>query len=244
MTFRRALAAMSLALAPCIALASNFGVTPLRLDIGPKAKSGSFTVSNQDKAPITFQVSVKKWTQEPGGKDVYTDSKELVVFPTQLEIKPGQKKIVRVGFEGTPPKHESAYRVFIEELPAPVKVSEHGGEVRVLGRFGLAVLVRDKSSVPHLAIDELSVKGGKVTVKVSNSGDSAARVQRLSLGKSKELLPGFAGNWVLAGSWREFTGMLEGADCKPGTHAVFEVESFLGVKASKEVTLPADACNA
>ena len=244
MTFLRVLAAASLALAPCLAAASSFGVTPLRLDIGPKAKSGSFTVSNQDTAPITFQVSVKKWTQEPGGKDVYTDSKELIVFPQQLEIAPGKKKIVRVGFEGAPPKRESAYRVFIEELPPAVKVSEHGGEVRVLGRFGLAVLVRDASAKAHLSIDELSVKSGKVTAKVSNTGDSAARVQRLSLGKSKELLPGFGGNWVLAGSWREFSGMLEGAACKPGAPVVFEVESFLGVKASKEVTLPADACKA
>lgn len=244
MTLRRALFAVSLALAPCLAVASNFGVTPLRLDIGPKAKSGSFTVSNHDKAPITFQVSVKKWTQEPGGRDVYTDSKDLIVFPQQLEIAPGQKKIVRVGFEGAPPKRESAYRVFIEELPAAVKVSEHGGEVRVLGRFGLAVLVRDASAKPHLSIDELTVKSGKVTAKVSNSGDSAARVQRLSLGKSKEVLPGFGGNWILAGSSREFTGMLQGAACKPGSHAVFEVESFLGVKASREVTLPADACEA
>lgn len=244
MTSNRALLAATLLLAPCLALASNFAVSPLRLDIGPKAKSGSFTVTNHDKGPVTFQVSVKKWTQEPGGKDVYTDSNELIVFPHQLEIAPGKKKIVRVGFEGAPPKRESAYRVFIEELPAAVKVSEHGGEVRVLGRFGLAVLVRDKSAKPHLSIDELTVSAGKVTAKVSNAGDSAARVQRFSLGKSKELLPGFAGNWILAGSSREFTGMLEGADCKPGASAVFEVESFLGVKASKEVTLPADACKA
>ncbi len=244
MTFRRALFAVTLALAPGLVMASSFGVTPLRLDIGPKAKSGSFTVSNQDKTAITFQVSVKKWTQEPGGKDVYADSKELVVFPQQLEIAPGQKKIVRVGFEGTPPKREVAYRVFIEELPPALKVSEHGGEVRVLGRFGLAVLVRDSHAKAHLQIDELSVQAGKVTAQVSNTGDSSARVQRLSLGKSKELLPGFAGNWILAGSSREFTGMLEGANCKPGAHVVFEVESFLGVKASKEVTLPADACKA
>ena len=244
MRLQRMLVLLSLAAMPWIAHSSNFGVTPLRLDLGPKAKAGSVSVSNQDKAPITFQVSVKKWTQGPNATDVFEDTKDLIVYPQQLVVKPGEKKLVRVGFEGAPPAREAAYRLFIEELPAPVPVSDRGGEVRVLGRFGLAVLVRDASAKANLSIDELNVRSGKVSAKVSNTGDSAARVQRFSLGKSKELLPGFAGGWLLAGSSREFSGTLDPAVCKPGATAVFEVESFLGVKAAREVTLSSDACKA
>ena len=80
-----------------VACASTFGVTPLRIDLGAKAKSGSVTVANGDTKKLAFQVYAKKWTQKPNGENVYEDTTDLVVFPQQLEIAPGQKKLVRVG---------------------------------------------------------------------------------------------------------------------------------------------------
>src|SRR5688572_11873485 len=98
MTQSRAALLFAAFLATPAADAATFGVTPLIMMLG-KAKSASITVSNDDKVPISFQVSVKKWTQGPKGEDIYEDSKDLVVFPQQLQIAPGQKKLVRVGFE-------------------------------------------------------------------------------------------------------------------------------------------------
>jgi len=228
-------------LAAPAAHAAKFGVTPLIMMLG-KAKSASITVSNDDKAPASFQVTVKKWTQGPKGEDIYEDSKDLVVFPQQLEVGPGQKKLVRVGFEGTPPKRENAYRVFIEELPPAANPLEgRKGQVQVLGRFGLPVFVKDPAAQPKLAIDDVNLKGGKVTAKFSNAGDSAVRVNRLSAGSAP--IEDFGGGWLLAGSSREFSATVPGAACKPGK-VTFHAESLGGVKATRDATIAADGCKA
>jgi fimbrial chaperone protein len=241
MTTTRAALLLAAILAAPLAHAAKFGVSPLIMTLG-KAKSASITVSNEDKSPASFQVSVKKWTQGPKGEDVYEDSKDLVVFPQQLEVGPGQKKLVRVGFEGSPPKREVAYRVFIEELPPAANPLEgRKGQVQVLGRFGLPVFVKDPASKPKLAIDDVSTKSGNVTAKFSNSGDSALRVNRLSAGTTA--IDGFGGGWLLAGSSREFSAALPAAACKPGK-VTFHAESLGGVKATKDATIAADGCKA
>ena len=241
MTPTRAALLFAAILAAPAAYAEKFGVSPLIMMLG-KAKSASITVSNDDKAPIFFQVSVKKWTQGPKGEDIYEDSKDLVVYPQQLEVGPGQKKLVRVGFEGTPPKREAAYRVFIEELPpAANPAAGRKGQVQVLGRFGLPVFVKDPAAKPKLAIDDVSAKGGKVMAKFSNGGDSALRVNRLTAGTTA--LEDFSGGWLLAGSSREFSASLPAKACKPGA-MTFHAESLGGVKATRDATIAADACKA
>ena len=241
MTHTRVALLLAAILAAPAAYAAKFGVSPLIMMLG-KAKSASITVSNDDKAPISFQVSVKKWTQGPKGEDIYEDSKDLVVYPQQLEVGPGQKKLVRVGFEGTPPKREAAYRVFIEELPpAANPAAGRKGQVQVLGRFGLPVFVKDPAAKPKLAIDDVSAKGGKVMAKFSNGGDSALRVNRLTAGTTP--LEDFSGGWLLAGSSREFSASLPAKACKPGA-MTFHAESLGGVKATRDATIAADACKA
>src|SRR5262245_61674732 len=104
--------------------AASFSVSPLRADLTAKTKSASFTVTNSSSSPVSFQVAVMKWTQDEKANDVYVESKDLVVFPRQFEVPAGGKRLVRVGIEGAPVEKESAYRVFIEELPPAASALE------------------------------------------------------------------------------------------------------------------------
>jgi len=82
------------------ATASEFSISPINLQFAPGARSAVVSISNTDQRPIRFQLSLVEWTQDANGADVYTPSDDLVFFPRQLTVRPGDKAVARVG-----PKH-------------------------------------------------------------------------------------------------------------------------------------------
>jgi fimbrial chaperone protein len=204
-------------------------------------EGASFTVTNAGKAPLSFQVAVRKWTQDAKGSDVYEDtSKDLVVFPRQFDVPAGGKRIVRVGIEGTPPAAEAAYRVFIEELPPAVSASQAGkGTVAVVGRFA-ARIHRARGREGQLAIDSVAAKGGTYSVKLSNAGGSRVHVAKLAAG-AKDTEATLTSPYLLAGASHEVSGPL-GAGCKPGATVKVVATADGGQKAEKDLVLPPDAC--
>ena len=222
------------------ALAGTFGVTPLGAELGPKVKSASFTVSNTGTTPLSFQVAVRSWSQDAKGDDAYAETKDLVIFPAQLEVPPGGKRIVRVGYEGAAPPAEHAYRVFIEELPPALNIAQRKGEVAVLGRFGMPVFVKPAGAKAALSIDEASAKGGTYKIKLSNTGTSRVHLENVNAGGADSAAQ-LTKPYLLPGTSREFSGPL-GAACKAGAKVKVTAIAHAGPKATKELTLPADAC--
>jgi fimbrial chaperone protein len=244
MRIRTALLCFALAAAAPVAQAGAFSVAPLGAELGAKAKATSFTVTNAGKTPLSFQVAVRRWTQDAEGKDVYEDTtKDLVVFPRQFEIPAGGKRIVRVGIEGAPPAAEAAYRVFIEELPPAASASQGlKGTVAVVGRFALPVFIVPAGAKGKLAIDSVSAKGGTYSAKLSNTGASRVRLASLGLG-AKETDATLTTPYLLAGTRHEMTGPL-GAGCKAGATVKVVATADGGQKAEKDLVLPPDACRA
>jgi fimbrial chaperone protein len=230
-----------LAAAPA-AIAGAFSVAPLGAELGAKTKAASFTVTNAGKTPLSFQVAVRKWTQDAEGKDVYEDtSKDLVVFPRQFEVPAGGKRIVRVGIEGAAPAAEAAYRVFIEELPPAASATQgRKGTVAVVGRFALPVFVVPAGAKGKLAIDSVSAKGGMYSAKVSNAGASRVRLAGLTAG-GKDTDATLTNPYLLAGTNHEVSGPL-GAGCKAGATVKVVAMADGGQKAEKDLVLPPDAC--
>jgi fimbrial chaperone protein len=237
-----AIAVAGLAALALPAWAGSFSVSPLRAELGEKAKSASFTVVNASSAPLGFQVTARKWTQDSSGNDVYEDSKDLVVFPKQLELPPNGKRIVRVGIEGAPPATEAAYRVFIEELP-PAASGSGGrkGTVSVVGRFALPVFVKPASAKGKVVIESASAKDGSYTVRLTNAGNSRVHLTQVAAGGAKDTGVELSNPYLLAGAARDFSGPL-GAHCKPGEKVRLTVTSEVAPKAEKELVLPPDAC--
>jgi len=242
MRYRTALICLAMAGVAPAALAVGFSVAPLGADLGAKTKAASFTVSNSGKEPLSFQVSVRKWTQDAKGEDVYEDtSKDLVVFPRQFEVAAGGKRIVRVGIEGAPPAAEAAYRVFIEELPPAAAASQgRSGTVAVVGRFALPVFIVPAAAKSKLAIESVTAKGGTYTVKLSNAGASRVRLRSVAAGATDTEAP-LATPYLLAGASREISGPL-GPTCKAGATVKVVATSDGGQKAEKDLVLPPDAC--
>ncbi|QJR16698.1 hypothetical protein DSM104440_03534 [Usitatibacter palustris] len=242
MKYPAALLCFVLGAAAPAAFAGGFSVAPLGAELGAKTKAASFTVTNGGKEPLSFQVAVRKWTQDAQGNDAFEENtKDLVVFPRQFEVPAGGKRIVRVGIEGAPPANEAAYRVFIEELPPPLSASQgRKGTVAVVGRFALPVFIVPTGAKSKLAIDSVTAKGGTYSVKLSNGGASRVRMASVAAGAKDTEAP-LTNPYLLAGTSREVSGPL-GAACKPGAKVKVVATADGGQKAEKELVLPPDAC--
>lgn len=107
-------------LATGTAHAGSIQLTPVRVNLSDAAKVAVLTVRNTGSEKSVMQVTLKKWTLD-GGTDTYQQSQDLVITPVTFRLAPGAQQIVRVGLRNSAaPLNEGAYRMLVEEVPAPM----------------------------------------------------------------------------------------------------------------------------
>ena len=109
-----------------VSLAGDFSVAPIRMFLSKDRKSDVVTVRNNGTTPLQFEIRPKKWTQDEDGKDVYSDTEELLIFPGLMTLKGGEDRDIRIGMKIPPGASENTYRVFINELP-PLQTRDASG---------------------------------------------------------------------------------------------------------------------
>src|SRR5215470_478534 len=93
----RALGAACLALIglqPGAGVAGSFEVNPVRVDLSAAARTAAVTVRNTGAEAVVVQLSVVAWSQEDG-RDVYSDTKEILATPPIATIPAGGEQIIR-----------------------------------------------------------------------------------------------------------------------------------------------------
>ena len=111
------------AIQPLPAQAASFSVYPTGVVFEPGTKASVIGIKNKDERPIRFQMTLVEWTQDAKGEDIYTPSNDLIYFPRQLTVKPGDQAIVRLGPKDMPKGTEKTYRLKVEELAEPLPES-------------------------------------------------------------------------------------------------------------------------
>lgn len=210
----RALRAAILALAALAIPASDaamFGVSPIRIDLTPEARTAVINVSNDDTRKLYFQAKLVEWTQSPDGKDHYAESKDLVFFPPIFTIEPGERRIVRVGSKGPVMPAHRAYRLFIEELPDPNAKAASGSQVAVRMRFGVPIVMGKGEAKP--VVVEAVPGTGSVRALIRNDGDRLVRFDEVTLSSAGRLVGKAAGWYVFPGVTREFVVPVDPAAC-------------------------------
>lgn len=207
-------AVLAVALMPAAALAGNFGVSPIRLDLDRNTRSGSVTVSNDDEAPLLLQIKVYAWTQDAEGKDQYEESSELTYSPRLMTLQPKEQRIVRAGVRIPAAAQEKAYRLFIEEIPEPQKAQQSGGQVAVAIRFGVPVFVKPLVDEFKAEIVAPAVSKGVLTLGVKNSGNSHFRIQSIKLQSGELFSTELPGWYLLPGNSRTQTATLPADVCR------------------------------
>ena len=189
------------------AFASDFQIQPTTLELGGSVKSGAFSIINNGNEKIDFQISVKEWSQDAAGKDVYGETKDILFFPTIMTIDPFGQRAIRVGLKTPPSQMEKTYRLFVEEIPSPKKMPD----VKVKGniqagltiafRFATPIFVKPIRPQEGYVIDKVEMSKGTVKAIVKNTGNVHVKLRAVTFsGKGadgKELYSKEIAGWYI-----------------------------------------------
>lgn len=204
---RIAVAMLFLAVFISRAIAADFQVQPMTMDLGGNVKSGAFSVINNGKEKIDFQVSVKEWTQDEKGKDVYTDTSDIVFFPKVMSVEANSQRAIRIGFKAPLGLKEKTYRLFVEEIPTPKKTQDAEVKknikagVTIAFRFAMPIFV--KPAKPHeiYVLDKIDMSQGTARTIVKNTGNVHIKLRAVKFsGKAadgRELYSKEVAGWYL-----------------------------------------------
>jgi fimbrial chaperone protein len=192
------------------AFAADFQIQPTSLELGGSVKSGAFSVINNGNEKIDFQISVKEWSQDAGGKDVYEDTKDIVFFPKIMSVESFGQRAIRIGVKVPPSQKEKTYRLFVEEIPSQKKTSdmELKGSIRagltIAFRFATPIFVKPLRPQESYVIERVEMSKGTVRAIVKNTGNVHVKLRAVTFsGKAadgKELYSKeFAGWYILHG---------------------------------------------
>ena len=211
-----------------IVRAGEWRVTPIRLDLGRDAKSGAVTVFNGSEERLQLQMKAFEWTQDGEGKDRYEETGDILFFPRIMIFDKQGEKILRAGIKATALAREKTYRLFVEEIPEPIKAE--GARVAIAIRFALPIFVKPLKEETRGEITGLSMSGGVVTAAVKNSGNVHLFVRTVLVqgkdGAGKLVLTKELSGWyLLAGAQRVHTAEVPADVCREIARVDVEVRT-------------------
>jgi fimbrial chaperone protein len=151
------------------ARAGGLNVSPIQIQLSPRATKAMLTLRNDGAETMRYQVSATSWNQTPHAELQLSPTTEIVFFPALFTLKPGEERNVRVGVGTSFGLVEKTYRVFVEELP-PTQRPAQASSVRVLTRVGVPVFLAPERALDRRAIENIEARGGRASFRVSNQG--------------------------------------------------------------------------
>jgi fimbrial chaperone protein len=175
----RALSGLLMLAAVSTCEAGSIQLTPVRINLAEAAKNAVLTVKNNGTEEAVMQVTLNKWTLD-GQHYNYEQSQELVITPVTFRLPAGGQQIVRIGLrDALPATKELAYRLLVEEVPAPItsKVTQARLVVRQDLPIFVAPLAPAKAAV-DIAL-ECAKDGNRLAL--SNIGNVHVQVHSIKL---------------------------------------------------------------
>ena len=188
-------------------LASDFTIMPTSLELSGSAKSGVFSVLNSGDEKLNCQVDLKEWSQDADGKDVYTEAKDMVFFPKIMTIEPKSQRAVRIGVKGPQSLKEKTYRLFVEEIPSPKKMTDEKGAGKIAAgltiafRYSTPIFIKPPQPKESAVIEHVEMSKGLVKARIWNTGNIHSKLLAVTFqGKGadgKELFSREVAGWYL-----------------------------------------------
>lgn len=205
------------------AAAAQFSIYPISLQFAPGTRASVVGINNTDKRPIRFQLTLVEWTQNARGEDVYTPSDDLIYFPRQITVQPGERGIARVG-----PKHglaanEKSYRLRVQELPEPMPDATVS-TLNLTITFAIPIFLGTPEPAPKADIAPLHLQQGQLTATVRNSGSAHFRIESLEVQGSSGYTEKLGGWYLLPDASREYVFAIPPEICKAQQHLQVHVK--------------------
>jgi len=225
----------------------TFSVSPVTFELGPGRGSQVVTVTNSGGESARFQLTLNTWTEGEDGIQSLTPTKELVVFPTLLDLPAGAARKIRVGTLAPPSGQgpEKTYRLVVAEIPIQGREVLDG--VRMLTNMSLPVFVQPAKPKAALAVGSLGVKAGQGELVLENRGNSYLKLKAVKVtalaGDGKALLTEDLQAWyLLAGNRRIYPIAFKPGICPQVRTLKVVAESDRGGKVEKSVPVQPSAC--
>lgn len=219
---RRCMAICAIALLGCTAaFASGLQVSPVSLTLKATQQADGLWLSNTGNDVVHAQVRAYRWTQE-NDADKLVPTRDLLASPPMIELKAGDKQLIRAIRLGAPPTGdaEQAYRLIVDELPIE-KPGQKG--LQYVLRYSMPVFVEPTgpaASAPQLRW-ALQREGDKTLLAVTNSGGAHAQIADVTYtdaaGKRFEVAPGLLG-YALPGAHMRWDVKIPAAAFSTGGH--------------------------
>lgn len=151
--FKLALTLFCAALLPATG-AQAMTVQPVIIDLQTAGRQMSqvITVENTFANPLPVEIGVQELEFTPDGvKQTGKDPGDLLVFPPQALIEPGQTQTFRVQYVGDPALARSRH-YYLTVAQLPVKLPEGQSAIQILYNFQVLVSVAPTGLKPALAI--------------------------------------------------------------------------------------------
>jgi fimbrial chaperone protein len=168
--------------------ASSIQITPIRLQILPHQKTASMDIYNNSADSVVIQLSIVKWNYI-NGKDVYEDTKNILVTPPIAIIQPQEKQIVRLGMIAPPDAQKGGtYRLIVKEVPSPTFEPAMG--VQTLLEIRVPVVVAPLTpSKPQMSWTVNRAGEKKLNITWQNTGESYISLRKIALFDKDEEKP-------------------------------------------------------
>lgn len=222
------------------AAASEFSVTPIRVELKPGVLSETIAVTNHSPDRLRVSVRLVEWTQDASGADVYKESSDLVYFPRQMEMEPNGKRLVRVGVKTPAGTVERAYRLFIEEEP-PANAGAARAQVAFYFRFGVPVFLPPAVPTPQPEVLEPVLSQGKLSVAVRNGGNRHFRLNKVVFDDGAGFSREVAGWYSLAGTQRSYVADVPPDVCRKARAFNVTLEGD-GIRFDRQVHVDPSRC--
>jgi P pilus assembly chaperone PapD len=161
------------------ALARDFSVYPVRIELRPERAAETVVLSHRDDRELRFEVSYQAWDMDESGAWRLSDNDELLVHPLQIAVPPQASATLRVGHLGVPDGRQRAWRLFIQQLPDEIEAETV--QIQVLTRLSLPVFFGPGDAEPQAQLERARVETGELRFELGNPGAGYLGPQRLTL---------------------------------------------------------------
>ncbi len=191
-----------------------FRLSPLShtIILGKNKNTVIYQVTNNTKSPMALEASVTKRIMDKDGSEKLPppDKDTFIVYPSQLILKPKEKRGIKVTWLGAKDiKEELSYRLKIEQLPIDFEKKDKTG-IKILMRYLGALYVSSSKFTPKVVLKSITEKSDDLIFTVANEGTSHKLLKKLKIVTKNEtieseVLKDFSGENLLSKSEREFS---------------------------------------
>jgi fimbrial chaperone protein len=174
--------------------AQAFKLIPLSRVFAPTGPNAiqTYEIENTTGEPLAVELNIVKREMSLQGMDkLIPANDDVMVYPPQVLLQPGENQTVRVTWLGDPkPAQELAYRLIAEQLPInlatntgklPDATSGFSTSIKIKMRYQGSIYIRPSQAQPNVVIERIEPKqeNGKsmLAITLQNQGTARANLK-------------------------------------------------------------------